>query len=332
MQHLSPPFTLAPLSTAEGFDQLPEQTRSSLLPSTWTTAFAPATGAPDVYICEAFGAADPQAVLGLCLQLNQTGAGVIVVWTPDVSRFSAPRDANMVAFDLVGDGPYGSYFFSAAEAGPHLLSQWMPFEDRPILASFAGARETHPVRASMFTEEMQRPDFSIEAIDWWGTFYHDDGHEKRVALRRSYLDVLCRSKYALCPRGYGPSSIRRWEAAYCGAIPVLMDDATHPFDVDIPSLRLFCSGESSHEFAARVVQAIEESTLQGPQMQERLRAELAASFDNPRLCDNHTYVQPVLREAARRWRPGLGFRSPAVPDHDLPTRISPNSARDPSVI
>ncbi len=39
-----------------------------------------------------------------------------------------------------------------------------------------------------------------------------------------YKDILGRSRYSLCPRGYEPGSIRFWESLHAGAIPILLAD------------------------------------------------------------------------------------------------------------
>jgi hypothetical protein len=50
---------------------------------------------------------------------------------------------------------------------------------------------------------------------------------------REYKNVLARSRFALCPRGTGPSTIRFWEALGAGAIPILIaDDMTLPAGID----------------------------------------------------------------------------------------------------
>ena len=49
--------------------------------------------------------------------------------------------------------------------------------------------------------------------------------EREKQEKLEYQDVLARSRFSLCPRGYGPSTIRFWESLMAGAIPVLLADA-----------------------------------------------------------------------------------------------------------
>jgi hypothetical protein len=47
---------------------------------------------------------------------------------------------------------------------------------------------------------------------------------------QNFLDVLSRSKFSLCPRGYGQTSFRIHESLSLGAIPVYIYDEPHiPF-------------------------------------------------------------------------------------------------------
>ena len=48
--------------------------------------------------------------------------------------------------------------------------------------------------------------------------------------RESFLDILTRSAFALCPRGYGKTSFRICESLEVGVIPVyIYDDPWIPF-------------------------------------------------------------------------------------------------------
>lgn len=47
----------------------------------------------------------------------------------------------------------------------------------------------------------------------------------------TYNNILCRSRYSLCPSGTGPNSLRFWESLAVGAIPVLLADT-----LDLPNV------------------------------------------------------------------------------------------------
>ena len=54
-------------------------------------------------------------------------------------------------------------------------------------------------------------------------FYLTDRQDRRM-LKREYMDVLARSRFSLCPRGYEPGIFRFWESLQAGAIPILISD------------------------------------------------------------------------------------------------------------
>lgn len=79
---------------------------------------------------------------------------------------------------------------------------------KDIFASFVG-RVTHPIRAKMVEQLKDLPDYYIST------------KEHSMA---QYCEIMARSKYALCPRGYGPSSFRICEAMQYNAVPVYISD------------------------------------------------------------------------------------------------------------
>lgn len=83
----------------------------------------------------------------------------------------------------------------------------IPRTQRPIFASFVG-RMTHPIRETLSMFKGRE--------SWFIS-------EKSMNLNR-YCDVLNRSIFTLCPRGYGPSSFRIMEALQFGSIPVYISD------------------------------------------------------------------------------------------------------------
>lgn len=81
-------------------------------------------------------------------------------------------------------------------------------EKRDIFASFVG-RETHPIRTEMIKQ--------LEGKEGYYISTKEHG-------MKEYCRILARSKYALCPRGYGQSSFRIQEAIEFGAVPVYISD------------------------------------------------------------------------------------------------------------
>lgn len=88
---------------------------------------------------------------------------------------------------------------------------------RDILVSFIGS-DTHPVRRELVTEFTGKKDCLVTM--------------QKYPLK-DYCNILARSVFALCPRGYGKSSFRIAEAIQYGAIPVYISDScVIPYEID----------------------------------------------------------------------------------------------------
>lgn len=86
---------------------------------------------------------------------------------------------------------------------------------KTVLASFMGRLSTHPIREEMTECLAEIPDVEIV-----------DGNYDVT----TYISTMLRSKIALCPRGYGGSSFRFYEAMQLGIVPLLIGDKdTRPF-------------------------------------------------------------------------------------------------------
>lgn len=79
--------------------------------------------------------------------------------------------------------------------------------EKDIFASFIGSI-THPIRKEVLKY--------ADHVDWIVTDLNYDN--------RTFCDVLSRSLFALCPRGFGLTSFRICEALEQGAIPVYISD------------------------------------------------------------------------------------------------------------
>ena len=102
-----------------------------------------------------------------------------------------------------------------------------PARQKDLLYSFIGFDSTRRSRSGVRRQifEMAHPQDSvvIERKQWhWAS--------GRMALwnqfrqKQEYQKILSRSRFSLCPRGTGVSTIRFWESLQAGAIPVLFAD------------------------------------------------------------------------------------------------------------
>tara|TARA_B100001939_G_scaffold298158_1_gene273012 strand:- start:734 stop:1639 length:906 start_codon:yes stop_codon:yes gene_type:complete len=93
--------------------------------------------------------------------------------------------------------------------------------EKKYKASYAG-RRTHPVRDKMI--EM------FADLDGYNICDNDSNHmgESDIKLFRN---LMYESIFALCPRGYGPTSFRLFEAIQMGCVPIYIgDDFWLPFE------------------------------------------------------------------------------------------------------
>lgn len=92
---------------------------------------------------------------------------------------------------------------------------------RDIFASFIGS-DTHPIRRQLVEAFKGRKDCLVTL---------------KPHPFKDYCNILARSIYALCPRGYGLSSFRIMEAIHYGAIPVYISDSfVWPYNEEFPGI------------------------------------------------------------------------------------------------
>ncbi len=113
------------------------------------------------------------------------------------------------------------------------------------LASFVGACGGRPTRQRMLRLEDPRIQVEDTHAEFIGAIRR--GEESRVlALKRHHVASMLESRFVLCPRGFGASSIRLFEAMQVGRVPVILsDDWVEPrgprwdrFSVRVPERRM----------------------------------------------------------------------------------------------
>ena len=92
---------------------------------------------------------------------------------------------------------------------------------KDLLFSFAG-RCSHRVRRKLFAQNFNRADVLVEDTSSYDHFAADT--KTREDARRRYWQMAARSKYGLCPRGAGTSSMRIFEMMEAGIAPVIIAD------------------------------------------------------------------------------------------------------------
>ena len=128
-----------------------------------------------------------------------------------------------------------------------------PIAQRSLLYSFVGDARNARVRQDLLSLRHARGK-CVDVSARIATVWHDP--VERTQFVDSYASVLADTKFALCPRGCGASSMRLFEAMRVGCVPVILSDAWVP-----------PSGPSWEAFSVRVPEC-EASTL--PRLLEQL--------------------------------------------------------------
>lgn len=157
-----------------------------------------------------------------------------------------------------------------------------PAEHKDILYSFVGNSWTHHTRGKI--AELPCPDDVNITIRRNYHFFIPP--ELRQHDQEEYKDILARSRFSLCPRGTGPSTVRFWESLQAGAIPVLFSEEfwlpEAGFDWDCAVLRL-----TEHDI--RNVDSIIRSIT--PEQEETLRRNCLKAYQH--FCGKN-FVAPIL--------------------------------------
>jgi hypothetical protein len=88
-------------------------------------------------------------------------------------------------------------------------------EEKKYIASFVGSA-THPIRIKMGEALFGKDDYQIWIKQWSPSV-----NKSEFEL---FLELASKSKYLLCPRGYGLNSFRLYEAFQLGCVPVIITD------------------------------------------------------------------------------------------------------------
>lgn len=128
---------------------------------------------------------------------------------------------------------WGYYF--ATEPQGSLPDSFDTSTEPDLLFSFVGSL-THRCREPLL--ELEYPRAVDEEI--LGFMFYDPNSFAYEERRTRFAEILVRSKFVLCPRGHGTSSIRLYETMGAGRVPVIIsDDWVPPFGLPYDEFCLF---------------------------------------------------------------------------------------------
>ena len=180
------------------------------IPVFWTKAYT------DI----ARGKIHPGSLQSAISRLNPNMKYFTVAQHDDAIREQLPP--NTICFNAGGNGGGIPLPLICSPIPEHLKPS---VSERDIFCSFVGSI-THPIRNAMHAVLKDNGRYQISAKKWTDTIEKDE-------LSR-FIEITSRSIFALCPRGYGKSSFRLYEAMQLGAIPVFIyDQKWTPFEDEI---------------------------------------------------------------------------------------------------
>ena len=87
--------------------------------------------------------------------------------------------------------------------------------DKEIFASFVGSF-THPIREKLYHELKNKEGYHYNMCNWSNSVPFDNF--------KYFIELSVRSRFVLCPRGYGPTSFRLYETFQLNSVPVYISD------------------------------------------------------------------------------------------------------------
>jgi exostosin family protein len=216
-----------------------------------------------------------------------------------------------------------SGFYLAVSINP--FANFTPPHARlPHLYSFIGSFDTAPLRRDIRTMQHRRALICDSAREYQialnGKF--KEGEEEQYWRR--YADAIKMSKFVLCPRGLGVSSVRLFDTMRMGRAPVILsDDWIEPLG---PSWNSFSMRVPENDLR-HIPSILEEREAEAVQMGLRARAEWERWF-SPQVAFEtvvdwclHIQANRRLPERWARFLPYIQYLRPFHFRHFLRTRV-----------
>lgn len=203
------------------------------------------------------------------------------------------------------------WFDSARQVATRYIRLLNPVEtslsDKPdLLFSFMGNSQHTPVRARLL--KLRHPKAIIEDTISFNAFFaigNTKNHER-------YADLVRRSRFVLCPRGAGTSSIRLFETLRAGRVPIIIADQwVAPEGPDWAK----CSVRVREDQIDQIPELVSEIDPQWPQMALFARKTWATWLSDEVLFDHMGDALSELLER-RRIPEKLAQRVPSIREWD----------------
>jgi len=169
---------------------------------------------------------------------------------------------------------------------PHLAVNGINAQNvhKDIWASFVGAEYTHFTRVQIF--KLFANDRRFVLLNRGKTWHFYLPEHELAQNAQEYQEILARSRFALCPRGTGASTIRFWESLQAGSIPVLIaNDMRLPtfFDWDTCIIKI---KETEIHLIPEILESI------SLEEEQNMREKCLIAYDQ---FSNHNFISPITK-------------------------------------
>lgn len=117
----------------------------------------------------------------------------------------------------------GGGFYAGAETN-RFLQTIPPNDQLPHLFSFVGSTATAPVRRALAQLKHDRSVFIDTSADFERVLHYQMPADERDVYEQRYARIMEQSKFILCPRGVGASSMRLFDTMRIARVPVIVAD------------------------------------------------------------------------------------------------------------
>ena len=176
------------------------ETERKFIPVSWTTCYIDKKTSG---LQEALDSLNPNDKYFVVSQFDD---GILENLPPDTIHFSAGGNKGGVPIPLVCSSMYHPLL---------VCPNKVPLKNKNLLCSFVGS-VTHPIRSKVYESMKDSPNCSFHLKDWNPEVSNQD--------QSTFVNISTRSKFVLCPRGYGLNSFRLYECFQLGSVPVIITD------------------------------------------------------------------------------------------------------------
>lgn len=179
------------------------------------------------------------------------------------------------------------HYIARRRENERLEAIFQPQPTRRYLFSFQGSVETHAIRKEIMN--LRHPECKLADPEILKP--EDLSAEERAKYQEDYIQTILESHFVLCPRGFGPTSMRLFEVMQLGRTPIVIGDSWEPVaDIDWESCSIFIKEED----IASIPQILEQNVHRSAELGTQARRVWQEKFAPDRAFDELVRVGTLL--------------------------------------